>query len=524
MADKLLISISAQCATVAHWRGKVEDCREFPNDPDGHTAFKEHITQFSNVPVHILVDAVEEDYRFETLPHAFGKDRSDLVRRKLKQHYRTSPYVAAWLLGREVDKRRDDRYLFSALTNPDLIDEWVQAVATHGLPVAGIYLLPMVSGALLDKVETKASNLLLVAQHANGLRLSFFRDRQFRLSRLTRSDSGRADNRARYFSEEISNTRLYLHALRTMTLDEQLTVLLIDRTDELAEVAATVARDNASLDCVRLARHDLITRFGVPALQLDASPYAIYLQLLGMKEPPSNVASANITAGYKRYQARRTVYAACGTLAAAAAMWSGVNYYQIADLRGETEDAAHQTSAYSARYTEVTRQFPQTPTTAENLKKTVEIVQKLRQTAHTPQRMLGIVSEALSISPTVVVQEFGWKYGTTEIDSQGSKATLNTGAPTVTINTPGGTARKESASINGEIRPFRGDYRSAIVTINALAERISQDPAVAEVRVTKLPLNVNPALSLSGNTLDNPEQSVTAKAEFKLLVVLKPTT
>jgi len=51
---------------------------------------------------------------------AFGADRRDLVQRKLKQHYRNTPYVAAWLLGRDKSKRRDDRYLFSALTNPKI--------------------------------------------------------------------------------------------------------------------------------------------------------------------------------------------------------------------------------------------------------------------------------------------------------------------------------------------------------------------------------------------------------------------
>ena len=42
---------------------------------------------------------VEEDYRFETLPHAFGSDRADMVGRKLKQHYRNTPYMAATPLG-----------------------------------------------------------------------------------------------------------------------------------------------------------------------------------------------------------------------------------------------------------------------------------------------------------------------------------------------------------------------------------------------------------------------------------------
>jgi hypothetical protein len=524
MADKVLIGISSQGAILASWRGgRIVDYHEFADDSDGQAGFKEELARFSNVPAHILVDAIEEDYRFETLPHASGGDRGDMVTRKLRQHYRNSPYVAAWLLGRDSGKRRDDRYLFSALTNPELVNDWLAAVAARGLPVAGVYLLPMVSAVLLDRVDTKATNLLLVAQHANGLRLTFFRDRQFRLSRLTRGDSGRAENRVRYFSEEISNTRLYLHALRTMTLDEHLTVLLVDRTDELADVAAGVARDNPSLECVRLDRQELAGKLGLSGALLDASPYAVHLHLLGLKQPPSNLAPASVTAGYKRYQARRGVYLAAGVLAAAAILWTGVNLFQAMTLRGDTEDAARQTASLSAQYQEATRQFPQAPASAENLKKAVEVAAKLREKVRTPQRMMTLVSQAVEVSPTVVIKQFGWKYGNTEIETEAApRQTTGANAPAPTPGSAAPLLRRESALIEGEIRPFRGDYRSAIVSINALAGRLGALPAVAEVRVVKLPLNVNPSLSLSGNTLDNPEQTANATAEFKLLVLLKP--
>ena len=297
MADKLLIGISAPVVAAAHWRGgKIAECLTFANDEGGLADFKEYLARVSDIPAHIMVDAVEEDYRFETLPHAFGGDRADMVSRKLKQHYRNSPYMAATPLGRDTGKRRDDRYLFSALTNPDLIAEWVQAVAARGMPIAGIYLLPMVSAELLGRLDVKATNMLLVAQHATGLRLTFFRDRQFRLSRLTRGDSGRPENRARNITEEISNTRLYLHALRTMTLDEHLSVLLIDRGDDLQEEAAVVARDNPSLDCQRIGRSELASRLGIDTALLDASPYSIYLHLLGLKAPQSNLAPASTMA------------------------------------------------------------------------------------------------------------------------------------------------------------------------------------------------------------------------------------
>jgi hypothetical protein len=519
MADKLLIGISTQIVAAAHWRGgKIVECVTFSNNEGGQADFKEFLDRSADVPTHIMVDAVEEDYRFETLPHAFGSDRADMVGRKLKQHYRNTTYMAATLLGRDTGKRRDDRYLFSSLTNPELIGDWVQAVAARGMPIAGIYLLPMVGAGLLDKLDVKATNLLLVAQHATGLRLTFFRDRQFRLSRLTRGDGGRPENRTRYFTEEISNTRLYLHALRTMTLDEHLTVLLVDRGDELQEEAAGVARENPSLDCVRLSRGELASRLGINNDLLEASPYAIYLHLLGLKAPLSNLAPASLMVGYKRFQARRAIYAACGALTVAAGVWTGANLYQTVMLSGDTEDAARQTALLSSEYQDITRQFPQAPTSAENLKKAVEIAQRLRVTAHSPQKVMSLLGRALEASPTIVIREFGWKYGVTEIDAEGARPLE--GAPSARAPGGPGQQRKESTLIDGEVRPFRGDYRSAIVTINGFADRLAEDPDVSEVKVVKLPLNVNPALSLSGNTLDNPEQGGTA--EFKLLLVLKP--
>lgn len=522
MADKLLIGISAQDATVAYWReGKIVECRTFADNEPGQAGFREFLAGLPAVPVHAVVDAVEEDYRFETLPHAIGSDRTDMVNRKLKQHYRNTPYLSAWLLGRDSGKRRDDRYLFSALTNPEILGDWLQAVIARGLPVAGIYLLPMVTAGLLDKLGLKSTNLLVVAQHAGGLRLTFFRDGQFRLSRLTRGDSGKVEGSTRYFTDEISNTRLYLHALRTMTLDEQLTVALIDRGDALQEAAAGIARDNPSLECMRVGRRDLADRLGLDETLLEASPYAFYLHLLGLKEPPSNLAPASVTVGYKRYQARRGIYAGCGALAAAAVVWSGSNLYNAAMLRLDTEDAGRRTAQISSRYLEITRQFPQAPTTAENLKTAVEIGQRLRETAHGPQKMMALVSRALESSPAIVVREFGWKYGVTAISTEGARSAST--APAAAPVAGAAPTRSESALIEGEVRPFRGDYRSAIATINTFAGRLGAQPEVAEVRVVKLPLNVNPALSLSGNTLDNPEQG-SGTADFRLLLMFKAGT
>jgi len=77
-ADKLLILVSAGQVSVALWRRqRFAGCDRFAYSADGLAAFKSYLAEVSKrLPVHMIVDAVEEDYRFESLPHSFGSNRS----------------------------------------------------------------------------------------------------------------------------------------------------------------------------------------------------------------------------------------------------------------------------------------------------------------------------------------------------------------------------------------------------------------------------------------------------------------
>ena len=515
MADKLLISVSASQVSAARWRdGRLNECSVFTNDETGLAAFNDHLAQVPPLPVHMMVDAVEEDYRFESLPHSFGSDRSEMVGRKLKQHYRNTPYSSARIQGRDNDKRRDDRYLFCALTNPELIAPWLQAVTGRELPVAGIYLMPTVSVGLIEKLKLRQNNLLIVSIHGAGLRLSFFRDQQLRISRLARID-GSAGEATKNYADEISNTRLYLHALRVMTLDEHLSVLIVDRNDTLSALAQAIAQDNPNIECRRIGHQEIVTGLDIAAPALDSSSDALYLHLLGLRAPVNNLAPANVTLPYRQRQIRRGIDRLTAVCAVAAAIWCAVILYQVFDTRSETASARRETTDLQVKYQEATHQFPAAPTTSENLRRAVEISQKIGNTTRSPELMMDMVSQALERNPAITMRNFGWKYADAEIDASGDRKS--------TPDTPASAARggrKQSGLIEGEVRPFNGDYRAAIEAINRFAATLSQQPQVAEIKVVKLPLNINPGLTLSGNTAESHAQ--TELAEFKLIVVLKP--
>jgi hypothetical protein len=521
MKEKLLVCISALQATAAHWRaGKILSLQHFANNEAGLAAFREFLTPHTNVPVYVTVDAVEEDYRFEMLPHSFGTDRGQMVARKLRQHYRNTPYIGAWLQGRESDKRRDDRYLFSALTNPEIPAPWLRIVNAQELPLAAVCLLPMVSAGLVDKLQLKTPNLLIAAQHAGGLRLTFFRDRQFRLSRLTRGDASKSTDAIELFTGEISNTRLYLHALRTATLDEHLTILLLDRNDELEQVAQTIGRDNPGMECIRVGRAELASRLDMDAALLAGSSDALYLQLLGLQAPPWNIAPASVTLGYHRYRARRAIYASCVGVAALAICWSGSNGWLTYGVKSQSAEIVAQIAAQETLYQQVTRQFPPTPTNGENLKRAVEIAQALRENTRDPQSMMALVSGALGPSSNIVLREFGWRYGLSEMDKGSGSTSVVASSSQAAPGAPP-PARRQSGYIAGEIRPFRGDYRAAIDAIEAFAGRLRSNPAVLDVKATKMPLNVSPTAPLTGNTLEGARGDAPS-AEFELVIAFKP--
>jgi hypothetical protein len=515
MANKLLLCISVNGATAARWKsGQLQDVEVFTNDEAGIAGFHDYAAASSGTPAFMIVDAVEEDYRFETLPHASGSDRAQMVERKLRQYYRASPYCAASLIGRDGTKRRDDRFLFSALTNPEIVTPWLSELVAAGLPVGGIYLLPMVIPGLVAALDNKSENLLLVAAHAAGIRLTFFREGAFRLSRLSRGDP----TQSRAIIDEISNTRLYLHALRAATLDEPVTVVLLDHADRLTETTGLIGTDNPSLNCIRLGRGDLAARLKLDPVLIENLPASIYLHLLGTKIPDNNLASAAVTADYKLYQSRRQLYAAGAIAMAIGLTWSGFNLWQQFSLSDETAAAAQRTARVNADYQEATKQFPAAPTTADNLKRATELAEKLRTSAVTPENFLKVIGRALAPSPEIALVELGWQNSTSEFEAGAVAPGSGRAASPGAVAAPG-AGRKQSGLISGQVRDFKGDFRRAITAINALAQRLRDDPAVETVRIVQLPLNASPTLALSGNTADNPTQA--GAAEFKLVVVFK---
>ncbi len=521
MANKILLFISPAQVVVAHWQGGgIARCEVLAPDEDGIAAFCGMLKVAGSTPTYVVADTVEEDYRFETLPHATGSDRTSLLERKIRHYYRSTRYVSTLFRSRVGDKRRDDRYLFSALTNPALIDPWLAAIAEHRSPVAGVFLAPMLTAGILAKLKLTLPRVLVAAPHKSGLRLTFYKDGEFCSSRLTRVLPQDADDTVRMLITELSNTRLYLSTLHLDSIDEPLRVVFLDRDDQLAAIAQHISADGHGLECSCVDRATLLRQLQISPQHLDIALETIYLRVLADKAPAANLAPPAITAGYQLLQHKRTLNAISAAVGLTGLMWTGYNLWHSYDLTQQSADAASRTAAAQVQYKEITRTFPAAPTSSENLIKAVSLYQQVVKSVRSPQPFMQIVSRALEASPEIFLQEINWSYGTERPETAGTLPPSGSAAPAATP--PSTEGLRQSGVLSGEVKPFQGDFRAAIVSINRVAERLARDPAVAEAKVIKLPLNVNPELTLTGDTRDAADHA--GSAEFKIMLMLKPNT
>ncbi|TCV80072.1 hypothetical protein [Sulfurirhabdus autotrophica] len=532
MFSKLLLYVSAQQATAAHWRsGKLLFCQGFANNEEGWASFNNLLASYDDTPVYLLVDAVEEDYRSDTLPHTIGGTRQEMLARKLKQIYRNTPFTMAWLQGRETDKRRDDRFLFAAMTNPDLLNPWLEVLQHHQSPIAGVYLLPMVSQSLLAKLQIQAPTLLLVSEHSAGLRQSFFQNQKLKVSRLTPlqpatdGPAGQADStesRFTHYTEEIEKTRFFLNSQRLLTRDEKLFICVLDQENTLEALCHSLNTDPA-LQCLHLSQADIFNRLGISPSELKPSCINVpHLLTLGNTPPAISLAPTALTRGFAQYRARFGLYGLGIAIALISAIWSGSNLYYQSRSEKQIQILTTQTRQQEALYQEVAKQFPESPVSAENLLKAVEIAKKIQSNSHNPTLLMEIVSHALDANPAISPNRLKWKISQQTSDQEDGTSSSQQ-APQNNTPPSGGTTEKwQLGYIDGEVKPFNGDYRAAITLINHFADSIRQDTHVESVSILKLPLDVNSASGLSGTTMEKTSQ--TTSAQFKLKILLKPGT
>ncbi|MET0321233.1 MAG: hypothetical protein ABW069_10980 [Duganella sp.] len=531
MLNRHVLYLSNEQLTAWRWeRGHLAGGAVFTSDNAGIDAFIDYLDSHGRMPAYLLADLIEEDFQRLHVPHVNGPARAKLMQRRLLQQYRETPFRHHEVQGREPDGRRDDIVLLSALTNPSVVQPWVEALEQLRLPLAGLYSTTLLSEDLVRKLALRDEHLLLVTQQSAGWRQSYFQRGQLKFSRLTPAID--RDGDAVDVGTETAKTQQFLTSVRLVARGSMLETVVIAPGDQLDDLAAQCV-DGPEIAFQFLPLAQVADRLGLKAPADAASTFAqgasrqadaLLLGLLARTRPPSHYTLGPLQRYFQLWRARRNLYVAAATVAGVSALGVGVNLWQGAADRADTARLNAEARDFDQRYNAVMTAMPPRVTTTANMRAAINVERMLQAQGPSPWQLVAMVSGALEQSPQIHLLQLNWK-----VDLPGQPpasapvlANGNSGAATATPMSSllaGIPARPpQTLLLEAEILTAEDDYRNAVNTMNEFAQQLAAHPNLV-VQVDKPPLDTRSTVRLNGKAGPQPQDT---RARFSLNLVWKP--
>ncbi len=512
-ADTRVLLIAVERAILYLGSGRrLTHSYEFPAGDAGWAAFGRYLQDAPNTPTYVVVDVVEEEYRQDTIPHVRGADRRAVLGRKFSRLFRGTPYTLALAQGREREGRRDERVLLTALTKPENVAPWIAELVNHQTPLVGIYSLPVLSGALLPKLKATSANVLIVSvQQASGLRQTFFRDRQLKISRLAQMPRLGSVPYASYVVSELAKLRRYLNSLALISRDSPLAIYILSHGRLLTELE-THCHNSEAEQYFLVDNRDLAKQLGISAGFASGYSDAIFGQLAVTNPPREHYAQANETRYYQLHRAKVGLFAASMLLLVASAGWGAIRFIEAIGLKQQAMDAEQKAEFYRDRFDMARRGLPQTAVEPRAIETAVSAANTLVKRKESPADLLRLLGAELATLPHIAVNELRWFQASNPAQLQAGDATS---LPVAAESTA--YSQYEIGVLAAQFDSFDGNYREAIAEVEKLAAKLRARANIHSVEILSYPLDVGSTNSMTGSAGTTAE---TVAAEFSLKVVL----
>ncbi|MGR8946409.1 MAG: hypothetical protein ACU84Q_00060 [Gammaproteobacteria bacterium] len=518
LSNKRTLFVSADRATVYQTRGgAIEHAYVFSADEFGRQQFGRYLEETAKSPLYVMVDVVEEEYRQDVIPHVRGSDRRSVLERKHARLFRGTKYCHSIIQGREGEGRKDDKVLLTAITNAEIVSSWVDVAAAAKAPVAGIYSLPILSQHMLKKIGATGNNVLLISmQSGSGLRQTFFRDKQLKISRLAQMPKIGSAPYAAHLMGELEKLRRYLNSLALISNDGPLEIYILSH-GELLEELETHCRDTEDEKFFLVDTVDLNRRLGVADTFNSIYAEPAFSQLLLDVSPKNHYAVDEETKYYSLHRLRGALYAASALILLGGIAWSGFNFLQAVSLKQQALDAAEKADFYQVRYEAAREGLPPTPVEPQQIKTAVEVVERLSHYKSSPLEILTILSRSLTEHPETQIQRIRWISSldpTASVDEQARGKIKKTPQ---TIEASPEYSHYDIAVVDAQLAEFDGNFRQAIELVDGLAAKLKAQPNIQSIEVLSYPVDTESGGNLAGIATTNDDK---LEANFSLKIVL----
>lgn len=520
---KHFLYLTNERLTCLLWRGGRFVAKDhFPARNPYSLEFERYVARYKGIPAHLVLDLTEEDFRVETIPHLRGSDQTTVLNRKLGQIYRGTPFRHALIQGRQAEGRRDDRVLYHGISNPDLVRPWLDVIAKLNVPLEGIYSAPVLSGLLLKTLDVFFTHTLLVSLlSGDGLRQTYFHNKQVKFSRLTPLEQQGEVPFGQQVAEETSRTWQYLDSLRYFSADDTLEVCLLVHPKDRKEVADAI-RDYPLLQHRILDTDEVAKAIGLKPPPLDSYAEEIFAHLFASVRLENHFAEQSATRQARLRRAGFGIHGLNLLALTGAAGAAGFMFWQALQIDREIDVRDRQTSQLTDQYRNMIARTGTKQISSDTSRDTAALFRTHLQPVPEPVSLLRDVSQAMLRFPAIRLEQLAWlssnddkanpvlapapARGVAPLKSETKAVPQPPGsaaAPADSANPPLSGNKHQIVLLDLAVSPFSGDYRkllqdadSFVLALNQIAGmRASLHVAPLDVRsVSGIKASISPAM------------------------------
>jgi len=410
VSTQRLLYLDTHGLTAYAWRqGRFYGEDSFSDSSDGLHAFGHYLLRVRNSRFALLANVAEEEHVLETIPFLSQGDRQALITRKIGQHFMGSPLATAFSLGYEKTRRKNEKLLLSALTNPAHFEPWLKRIAEADAPLSGIYTVAQLGGQLLKKLGGERQCLLLTMQD-HSIRESYLRDGQTLFSRMAPIIDSSIAGIASSFAAEAGKLQQYLIGQRLISRDDHLPALIVAYPPAVPAITkACLGQDNLGFTIVD--SHAAARKLGLKTLPGDNRCDLLYLQLLATDPPRQQFAAASHRHAYQVDRLRRGILAAGLIALLGGLLFSTHNLWTARELREETQALEASENELESRYSRIAAAFPQLGVDNDSLRRLTDLHAALVQQQGHPELALGRLGRVLDHMPAIALDRIDWRIG-----------------------------------------------------------------------------------------------------------------
>lgn len=518
---KRILYFTGHRLTAQEWdRGFLSSSIFFEPDEQGLQLFRRYLLAKRRIPVHLLMDIIEEEFRAEDIPHVGVRDRRALFERTQNKYFRMTPFRYSAIQGRRKTGRRDDRALFSALTNPGLFNVWLDVISECRVPLAGIYSLSMLSEKLLPTIEASEGCVMLVSQQVpSNLRQSVFVNGKLVLSRLVPISSFFEGDYASDLVHDVRNTHRYLLGQRVVARSDVVSVHIIAaqrHMPSLIERCEDAPGLTFHLHEISVLKEKLKIETSAPS-EFSGE---LYCGLVAKRWVQNHYAGHAERRYWYHYLAGWGMAAASvlvlgtGIALAASRATEGLLYEMYGN---EMQDL---TLSYQHKFRRIKAQMGDLPLDSNLIKTSVDVAIELEsEFAEDPEPMLRIISNDLGAYPGVVLNRLRWFIA--DSPNRDAHGQVNWGGDDKRARRTGRERTEdgmfEIAIVDAEIFMERDDLRYALNFVSQLERDLRESGNYDRVEVLRRPVDLGSETGYSGQEGLNRESSLNASFMLKLV-------